>query len=262
MSLLARLGFGRNADEEVRACGTYVAAIDQGKKRSSNQDQALATELAGGAILLAVADGVGGHKGGDVASAMAIEELSGVFSHGTSERDAGTMLVRAFEKANARVVQAGAEVTELEGLATTLVAAVVTGMTARIAHAGDSRAYLLHDGMLEQLTEDHTWTNERVRSGQMTQEEAANSPFRHTITRGIGVAAEVSPDVSAPIELPPGSLLLLCSDGLYGPANEEEIVTALNDGPISEAPARLIALANQNGGPDNISVAVYGRQTE
>lgn len=257
-SLLGRIGLGRgDAGREAAPDGVYAAAVDQGLQRSSNQDQALAMSLPGGAVLLAVADGVGGAAGGDVAAATAIEELSATFSHGTTERDAEAMLDRAFEKANGRVLQVGAEIAELEGLATTLVAAVITGRTARIAHVGDSRAYLLYEGMLEQLTNDHTWTAERVRSGQMREEEAASSPLRHTITRGIGVAVEVAPDISPPIKIGRGATLLLCSDGLYGPARDAEIIASLASGPPSEAPARLIALANQRGGPDNIAVAMY-----
>lgn len=257
-SLLQRIGLGRSSrDADASAGGVFAAAIDRGVRRSSNQDQALAMALPGGAVLLAVADGVGGAAGGDVAAATAIEEVARAFSGGASSEDAGSLLREAFARANARVLQVGAEVGELEGLATTLVVAVVTGSSARLAHAGDSRAYVLHDGLLEQVTLDHTWTAERVRSGQMTEEEAANSPFRHTITRGIGVAADVAPDISPRVELAPGATLLLCSDGLYGPASDGEIVAALAAGPPAEAPARLIALANRNGGPDNIAVALY-----
>lgn len=257
-SLLGRIGFGRrdSTDEARVPGGTFAAQIDQGLRRTSNQDQALATKLPDGAILLAVADGVGGAAGGDVAAALAIEEILGAFSRGVTG-DVEALLREAFDRANRRVLQVGAEVPDLEGLASTLVVAVIIGSTARVAHAGDSRAYVYGDGVLEQVTNDHTWTAERVRAGQMTEDEAANSPFRHTITRGVGVAEGITPDVSPPIDLNEDGVVLLCSDGLYGPASSEEIVNALTAGPPTGAPARLIALANQNGGPDNISVAIY-----
>jgi protein phosphatase len=234
----------------------FASAIDQGLRRSSNQDQALAMRLPDGAVLLAVADGVGGAAGGDVAAALAIEELAAAFSRGPGA-DPADLLLHAFDRANARVLQVGAEVSQLEGLATTLVAAIITGETAHVANAGDSRAYIFHEGLLEQITNDHTWTAERVRSGQMTEDEAATSPFRHTITRGIGVAHDLGPDLLPPVSLPPGATVLLCSDGLYGPASAAEIAEALNAAPAEDAPARLITLANNNGGPDNIAVALY-----
>lgn len=203
-----------------------------------------------------MADGVGGAAGGDVAAALAIEEVLDTFARGVTG-DVEGLLREAFARANRRVFQVGAEVPDLEGLASTLVVAVITGSSARVAHAGDSRAYIYGDGLLEQITNDHTWTAERVRAGQMTEDEAANSPFRHTITRGVGVGEEITPDVSPPIDLNEDVVVLLCSDGLYGPASGEEIAATLTAGPVSDAPARLIALANQNGGPDNISVAIY-----
>ena len=257
-SLLNRIGFGRRAGTDAArlAGGTFAAQTDPGLRRTSNQDQALATQLPDGSVLLAVADGVGGAAGGDVAAALAIEEVVGVFSRGDGG-DPVVLLREAFEAANRRVLQVGTEVPELEGLASTLVVAVIGATTARVAHVGDSRAYVYDTGLLQQITNDHTWTAERVRAGQMSEEEAANSPFRHTITRGVGVAAEVAPDISEGIDLSDDGVVLLCSDGLYGPAASEEIVATLTSGPHAEAPARLIALANQHGGPDNIGIAIY-----
>ncbi|MFQ5473633.1 MAG: PP2C family protein-serine/threonine phosphatase [Dehalococcoidia bacterium] len=258
-SLLKRIGIGRGSDRTgTRALsGRHAALTDPGKKRSSNQDQALAMTLPDGALLLAVADGVGGAAGGEIASAIAIEELAHEFSHGSGDGDVKAGLLSAFSQANSRVLATGREVADLEGLATTLVAALVIGSSAWIASAGDSRAYL-YDGAhgLHPLTNDHTWTADRVREGKMTSDEAAKSPFSHVITRGIGVADPVEPDLHGPIELAPGSVLLLCSDGLHGPVSDQEIATELAVAGEDRA-QRLIALANSKGGPDNIAVAIF-----
>ncbi|MCH8813629.1 MAG: serine/threonine-protein phosphatase [Chloroflexi bacterium] len=259
-SLLKRLGIGRgSAHTRTRArSGRHAALTDLGKKRSSNQDQALATVLPDGVLLLAVADGVGGAAGGEIAAAVAVEELAHGFSHGAGDGDVKASLLSAFAQANNRVLATGREIADLEGLATTLVAALVTGSSAWVASVGDSRAYLYEDarGLLP-LTKDHTWTADRVREGKMTLEEAAPSPFSHVITRGIGVADSVEPDLHGPIELPPGSVLLLCSDGLHGPVNDQEIAVTIAAGPSEDRAKRLIALANSKGGPDNIAVAIF-----
>ena len=230
---------------------------DRGLKRSANQDQALATKLPDGALLLAVADGVGGAAGGEVAAALAIEELAHEFSRGIGDEDIEGRLIIAFSQANRRVLATGSEITDLDGLATTLVAAVIAGSEAWIANAGDSRAYLLEARTLRTLTDDHTWTADRVRAGKMTLQEAANSPFSNVITRGIGVADVIEPDVRGPFNISPGSIILLCSDGLHRPARDEEIANELLVGGSDDRAQRLIALANRNGGPDNIGVAVY-----
>jgi len=258
-SLLNRIGIGRGsgANSYEALPGHYAAATDLGLKRSANQDQALAMKLPNGALLLAVADGVGGASGGEVAAALAIEELAHEFSRGIGDDDIGGRLIIAFAQANRRVLATGSEFADLEGLATTLVAALIVGSKAWIANVGDSRAYLLEEWTLRTLTDDHTWTADRVRAGKMTSQEAANSPFSNVITRGIGVADAIVPDVRGPFDLGPGSTVLLCSDGLHRPASDHEIANELLAGAPDDRAGRLIALANRHGGPDNIGVAVY-----
>jgi len=259
-SLLKRIGIGRgSAHSRTRALsGRHSALTDLGKKRSSNQDQALATNLPDGVLLLAVADGVGGTAGGEIAAAIAIEDLAHEFVRGVGDRDVKASLLSAFAQANSRVLATGREIADLEGLATTLVAALVIGSSAWVANVGDSRAYLHEEAhSLLPLTNDHTWTADRVREGKMTPDEAAKSPFSHVITRGIGVADSVEPDLHGPIELAPGSILLLCSDGLHGPVSEQEIAADLAAGAGQDRAQRLIALANSRGGPDNIAVAIF-----
>jgi len=206
-------------------------------------------------VLAAVADGVGGVSGGEAASTQAMHALlAGVLSD--DRAGAADMLERAFVSANEQVRARAAQRPELQGMATTLVAALVRGQSAWLASVGDSRGYLFHQGQLTQLTQDHSWVAEQVRSGRLTEEDAQHSEFRNVITRAIGVAETVEPDTLGPISLPPGSLLLLCSDGLHRVASDTEIATVLASGTPDEMAERLIGLANEAGGPDNISVAI------
>jgi len=234
---------------------SIAARTDRGLKRADNQDRALAQELPDGSVLAAVADGVGGVSGGEAASTQAMHALlAGVLSD--DRAGAADMLERAFVSANEQVRARAAQRPELQGMATTLVAALVRGQSAWLASVGDSRGYLFHQGQLTQLTQDHSWVAEQVRSGRLTEEDAQHSEFRNVITRAIGVAETVEPDTLGPISLPPGSLLLLCSDGLHRVASDTEIATVLASGTPDEMAERLIGLANEAGGPDNISVAI------
>jgi protein phosphatase len=232
-----------------------AARTDRGLKRSDNQDRALAQELPDGSILAAVADGVGGVGGGEAASTQAMHTLLAQLLDNT-DADPGEALERAFVSANEQVRARAAQRPELRGMATTLVAALVRGQSAWLAGVGDSRAYLFHQGELTQLTQDHSWVAEQIRAGRLTEEEAEHSEFRNVITRAVGVADTVEPDKVGPISLPAGSLLLLCSDGLHRVVGDADIATVLAAGSPQEMADRLIALANEAGGPDNISVAI------
>ena len=234
-----------------------IAALsDAGKARAANEDRVLAERLADGSIVLAVADGVGGLGGGEIASAETIRALHDKLVSARIDHPA-TVLARAFVHANERV-------RELYGpadvpMASTLVAAFVRDDRAWVANLGDSRAYLFSDGLLQQITRDHSLAAEQVSAGVLTPEEAETSKYANVITRGIGVSDELSPDGFGPIDLAAGSILLLCSDGLYRVVDEASIVEVLASASIDQAAARLIALANDAGGPDNVSVALYRR---
>ena len=232
-----------------------AACTDRGLKRADNQDRVLVQELPDGCLLAAVADGVGGIGGGETASTQAmhalVAELPGNVGAGPAD-----VLERAFESANRQVRARTAQQPELEGMATTLVAALVQGQSAWLASVGDSRAYVLHQGQLTQLTQDHSWVAEQVRAGRLTEEDAEHSEFRNVSTRAIGVAETVEPGKLGPISLPAGSLLLLCSDGLHCVVSDADIAVTLASGTPQEMAARLIRLANEAGGPDNISVAI------
>ena len=232
-----------------------AARSDRGLKRPDNQDRALARELPEGSVLAAVADGVGGTGGGGIASAEAIQALLTHLSNSPGD-DPAAALEQAFLIANQGVRARAEDRPEFQGMATTLVAALVRGDSAWVANVGDSRAYLFHQGQLRQLTQDHSWVAEQVRAGRLSEEEAQRSDLRNIITRGIGVAETVQADVIGPVPLPADSLLLLCSDGLHRVLSDAEIAAVLSSGTPDSMAQRLIDLANEGGGPDNISVVI------
>ena len=240
--------------------GGLAALRDQGLVRPSNQDQALATETPDGWLLLAVADGVGGAAGGEVASSAAMDTLKGATGQG-SVSDPRLWLTSAFAAANGRVREMAAIDADRPHMATTLVAALVDEEgRAWVANVGDSRAYGLFNGALRQLTEDDSWVAERVRSGELGEAEAEASPYRNMITRAIGGDDSVETGEIIEIQLEPGDVLLLCSDGLYRMVNDSEIAEVLRQAePVHEIARRLVAMANAAGGVDNIAVAIYRR---
>ncbi len=233
---------------------TLVAAgaTDVGRVRAGNEDQLLIAEP-----LFAVADGMGGHAAGEVASAAAMEALLVAFDGNPS--NAG--LVDAVRDANRAVWEQSRESSELRGMGTTMTAVALIGEgdeeeVLAIAHVGDSRAYLLRDGELTQVTEDHSVPEELRRAGRLSPEEAATDPRRHVLTRVLGVDSEVEVDTS---QLVPyrGDRLLLASDGLFGELSDEEIAAILRRRSEPERVAQqLVAMAKDAGGADNITVVV------
>lgn len=229
-----------------------AAVTDRGRARRRNED---AYHL--GESVFAVADGMGGHLAGDVASATALLPVQAL--DGRVFQDAATAqaaMLDAVLAANAAVVRKAADEPDLRGMGTTLTAAIVEGRRLHVAHVGDSRAYLIRDGDLTQLTRDHTLVAHLIEEGQITEEEAAHHPHRSIITRAIGVDVDLDVDTLT-IELQDGDQVLLCSDGLTGPLSDttiEEIVGPEAD--IDEAARSLVDAANEAGGPDNITVVL------
>jgi serine/threonine protein phosphatase PrpC len=223
------------------------AATDVGRVRDGNEDAYLVDDAMG---LIAVADGMGGHRAGEVASATALEALRAAVTGGRPLRE-------SIEHANDAVFTKSHTDTSLRGMGTTLTAAtLVTGGTLLVGHVGDSRAYLLHDGELRQVTQDHSLVEELVREGKLTADEAAVHPQRSIITRALGVDASVQVDVY-PVELVPGDRLLLCSDGLTGMVQPDDIAAALRrEQDPTRVATQLVDAANQAGGEDNITVVV------
>jgi len=228
---------------------------DVGRVRSANQDEVSEFEGAGGARLLVVADGMGGHAGGEVASATSVAAIGEYFGSAGQE-EPQTLLRNALEAANERVFRQGNDDPALFGMGTTAVAVLIDGHGATwVAHVGDSRAYRLHQGQLECLTEDHSWVQEQVRMARLTPEEAEVHPRRNALMRSIGVDRDVEVDVR-PVEVAAGDWLLLCSDGLWGELDDGTIAAVLAEGDPEMAVHRLVDLANEAGGHDNVTVAV------
>ena len=202
--------------------------------------------------LYAVCDGMGGARAGEIASEMACRGLLGVDPL-TAD---GPALVEAVKEINRAIAERSGQDTSLLGMGTTLTAALAGPDKIMLVHVGDSRAYLLHEGRLRQLTEDHSWVAEMIRRGELTPAEAAIHPHRSVITKALGTERELSPDL-VETEVRPGDRLMLCSDGLTGMVFDPEIEEALNqDLGAQEAADLLAAAALAAGGEDNVTVIV------
>jgi protein phosphatase len=239
-----------------------VATKSDKGRRPYNEDASLVlgTEELGGYLdaLLIVADGMGGRASGHIASSLAVKSIrDNILSLlPQMNQEPLRMLSQALQLANETIYRESLARTELAGMGTTCVVACIKGNHAFIAHLGDSRAYLFHDGQLSRLTEDHSFVAEKVKSGEITEEEARRSRFRNVITRALGLEPEVVPDTRS-VELHPGDLLLLCTDGLSVPVADTEIASILGSSPDAyEACINLIRAALKNGGADNITVAI------
>jgi PPM family protein phosphatase len=230
------------------------AGTDVGRLRSGNEDSYFC-----GRTVFAVADGLGGHQGGEVASAAAIEPLAALDGRELAKpAEAAEVLAAAIREANAAIIDRAAGDPGLWGMGTTVTAAALAGdRHLQLAHVGDSRAYLLRDGSLEQLTTDHTVVGELVRRGRLTPDQAAIHPERSILTRAVGLDPDVPVDTPDPLELHPGDQVLLCSDGLTETIPDPTIADLLTADPDGHATCRsLIDAANQAGGPDNITVVL------
>lgn len=221
------------------------SATDIGRVRERNEDSVLVNPP-----LYVVADGMGGHRGGQVASQVALETMEELATQGPGS------LADHVRRANRAVWDRSVEDERLSGMGTTLTAARIDGASALIAHVGDSRAYLLRDGMLRQLTTDHTLVDRMVRSGEITEAEADVHPHKNVLTRALGTDEQVEVDEDA-LALVDGDRLLICSDGLTGMVTEDQIQAILeNSDHPQQAADRLVKAANRAGGIDNISVVV------
>lgn len=221
------------------------ATTDIGQVREGNEDAVLLRSP-----LYAVADGMGGHRGGEVASNLALQTVERMFA----ERK-GT-LTEQVERANRAVFERSQSDRDVSGMGTTLTAALIEGSAVRLAHVGDSRAYLFRGGALRLLTEDHTLVHRMVVEGEITETEAENHPHRSILTRALGVEGDVQVDETT-IEVRNGDRLLLCTDGLTGMISDDQIMSVLQEvRDPQEAVDRLVRAANRAGGIDNITALV------
>lgn len=227
-----------------------AAATDRGRKRPSNED-AFGYSVEHGVYV--VCDGMGGAAAGEVASSLAIDEMIGSLTR----RSGADLLIADAEKAlsaaNQSIFTRAERNQKLSGMGTTLVALLTDERRAWILNVGDSRAYRLRDAHLAQITVDHSLVEEQIRSGRMTRDEAQRSPLRNVITRALGTQSHVPPDVFD-LEVEPGDVYLLCSDGLTRELADSVIESLLSTGaPLDEICSRLVSAANEAGGHDNIT---------
>jgi serine/threonine protein phosphatase PrpC len=234
-----------------------------GRQRQHNEDSFLVEDKA---KLYLVADGMGGHAAGEIASRIAVDSISefilhtkeddGTWPHAYDEnyRRTTNRLMAAVRMANTRVLEAMRKDARLRGMGTTVVACLADDNTMSFAHVGDSRAYLIRQGHLSRITNDHSWVFEQVQAGMLTEAEAEKHPLRNVITRALGGALSVNPDATE-VEVKPGDVYLLCSDGLTGMVPEDEILRVVteNDNDLEKACKTLIDTANERGGLDNVT---------
>lgn len=238
---------------------------DVGKKREANEDNLL---IADDINLFVVADGMGGHAGGEVASRIAVETVEAIvrknkdiiakdkkYPQPAEDQPVAKLLSDALRGACHAVHEKSVEVKELQGMGTTTTALVVHDNLGFIAHVGDSRAYLCRDSKIVQLSEDHSLVYEQLKAGLITQEQARQSRFRNIITRSIGFEDDVDVDMVA-FDVADEDTFLLCTDGLSTLVTDQELNDVLIDNPLHEIPQLLVDLANSRGGDDNVTIIV------
>ncbi|MEW5763138.1 MAG: Stp1/IreP family PP2C-type Ser/Thr phosphatase [Bacillota bacterium] len=230
----------------------WSAVTHPGCLRPNNED-ALCTR--GDLGLFAVADGLGGHRAGEVASRIALEVLEREVAAHPEERDTRALLATAVEVANRQVCVLAQQESSCAGMGTTLSACLIRGGWLTVAHVGDSRVYLLRDDCIKQLTEDHSLVQELVRQGKISSEDAAEHPYRNVISRALGTADRVEVDIMQ-VALAPGDRVFLCTDGLSNQVGDEEILSMAGAPAPDTAVSRLLEAALARGGPDNITMVL------
>lgn len=234
-----------------------VAKTDIGLVRDSNQDSYAAGELPNSVAWAVVCDGMGGAAGGNVASSTAVkiisERITSLYRDGMSANSIRNMFESAVAAANISVYDMSKANSELAGMGTTIVVAILVDNTAFIAHAGDSRAYVLSNNTLNQLTKDHSVVQEMVDYGALTVDEAQVDPRKNIITRALGVTSELYIDFNI-VDVNDDDILMLCTDGLTNYVDSNEICELISDGNFDEYAERLVERANNNGGGDNVTV--------
>ena len=254
----------RAVDTPAETLRLAVSAVTDAAGRDENQDVAAALAIGGGGpagdaedFLLVVADGMGGHPAGDVASQIAMNTLMEAFRK-LPEGDVGLALRQAYRRANEAVFQAGEAESTYAGMGTTLTSALLHGKYATVANVGDSRAYLLRGDGLTQVTRDHTVVSDEVAQGRITAEAARSDPRRNRLTHAIGTYPKLESKLPSIFELLllPGDRLLLCSDGLYDVLDDVDIRRTLLGQEPGDAAQQLVALAKQRGTRDNATAVV------
>lgn len=233
----------------------------KGMVRHNNEDSCLvippwsSVAISKGAALLAVADGMGGQNAGEVASGLAVKNVADWFRAASFENFSPQLLEDMFASVNAAVWNHSQEHPETSGMGTTMTMVLFHGSQALVGHIGDSRLYRLRDQKLTQITNDHSLVGEQVRMGKLSPEAARVHPTRHILSRVMGSRQFVVPDIFA-TELQPGDVLLLCSDGLSGMIEDQQLEKLLTSSSVPQAAKTLVTAANRAGGKDNSTVVV------
>ncbi len=245
-----------------------AALTDVGRVREANEDSHLVSDELG---LYVVADGMGGHLGGQTASSLAVKAVGESVGQNRNEiveaalaeplesSSVPRLLADAVRTACATIFEAAQLDPELQGMGTTVTSLLVQNGRAFVAHVGDSRCYLQRSDRIIQITDDHSLVNEQVKAGLITREQGRASRFKNIITRSVGYERDVAVDTFA-LPLQVGDKLLMCSDGLANFVDDTEMGWALSSLPLSEVPRRMIDLANERGGDDNITVVCVGAE--
>ena len=239
-----------------------VSKTDIGRQRRTNQDSYAVGELPGSVAWAVVCDGMGGANGGNIASSTAVktisERISSSYRQGMGANSIRNMLQSVINAANLSIFDMAKSVESLNGMGTTVVVALIADSVAHIAHAGDSRAYLLSGKKMTQITTDHSIVQTMLECGQLTEAEARVHPRKNVITRALGVDERLEIDYNE-VVLKKDDAILLCTDGLTNYMEPNEIVQTVNRYSFYECPDKLIEKANENGGGDNITVVVISQ---
>ncbi|WP_453997683.1 Stp1/IreP family PP2C-type Ser/Thr phosphatase [Bacillus nitroreducens] len=238
---------------------------NRGKVRQINEDSCGVYHNKSGQVLAVVADGMGGHLAGDVASSMTTSQLQSFWEQVEKIKTpdiAEEWLKEHILKINSNIYRHSQENEECKGMGTTVVAAICTDLFATVAHIGDSRCYVLNSHGFKQITEDHSLVNELVRSGHISKEDAEHHPRKNVVLRALGTETNVQIDLKTLI-LDEGDMLLICSDGLSNKVGDDELKSILeSDETIEKRSEKLIQLANDNGGEDNITLVIVDYTSE
>ena len=237
-----------------------VSKTDKGKTRRSNQDAYATGELCESMSWAVVCDGMGGVQGGNVAAVTTVkamsEHISNSFREGMSSASIRIMLESAITAANIDVYDLAQSAETLKGMGTTIVACVIKDAIAHIVHVGDSRAYLVSESKVKQITKDHSLVQSLIDQGKITEQEALNHPQKNIITRALGVEDRVLADYDE-VVLGEGESIMICTDGLTNCVDSEELLSIVKNNKFYDYPDLLVKQANKNGGTDNITVVFF-----
>jgi len=228
---------------------------DVGRVREVNEDY-FGTFRGSFGELLVVCDGMGGHKGGETASRLAVDEIKNHFENLSADFNVKHELLNALSSANNKIVETAKQDRSLEGMGSTTAIVLFKNDLAYTANLGDSRIYLVRDEEIKQLTTDHSLVQQMIDSDVLTPEEAESHPKKNVITKSLGREGAVEPDIPEPIKLFKNDKFILCTDGLTNYLKDEEILNITAKNPVQQAAGKLVDLANENGGSDNITVQI------